>query len=198
MALKGSKTTTSFIDWSDFKSLIGKLERDKEYRFCLLISIGVFTALRISDLLTLRYRDIYNQEILILSEKKTKKIRSIKINADLQEILKRIVKSSGVEDDDMDKLIFLNRFGTKAIDRSYVNLRLKQIFKKYNVRVDGNVSSHVFRKTAGREIMVKHNYSNQYLILLSELFGHSSIALTRRYLGIRDSEIHSLYDSISL
>ena len=43
------------MDWDDFKSLISKLERDKEYKFCLLFSIGVFTGLRISDLLQLRF-----------------------------------------------------------------------------------------------------------------------------------------------
>jgi integrase len=196
MSLKGSKTTTTFIQWSDFKSLISKLERDQEYKFCLLISIGVFTGLRISDLLTLKYSDLFDKEILILKEKKTDKHRSIKINADLQEILKRIVKSMELED--LNQLIFLNRYGTKAINKSYVNVKLKELFRKYNVRIDGNISSHTFRKTLGRRVMEKNDYSNQYLILLSELFNHSSPTITRRYLGIRDKEIHDIYDSISL
>jgi integrase len=196
MSLKGSKTTTTFIEWQNFKSLISKLERDQEYKFCLLISIGVFTALRISDLLTLKYADIYEKEILLLKEKKTDKHRSIKINADLQEIVKRIVKSMEVED--LNQLIFLNRYGTKAINKSYVNVKLKELFRKYNVRIDGNISSHTFRKTLGRRVMEKNDYSNQYLILLSELFNHSSPTITRRYLGIRDKEIHDIYDSISL
>lgn len=196
MSIKGTKTTTSYIEWSDFKSLISKLERDQEYKFCLLISIGVFTGLRISDLLTLKYSDLFDKEILILQEKKTEKHRSIKINADLQEIVKRIVKSMDVED--LNQLIFINRYGTKAINRSYANLKLKELFKKYNVKVDGNISSHTFRKTLGRRVMEKNDYSNQYLILLSELFNHSSPTITRRYLGIRDKEIHDIYDSISL
>jgi integrase len=196
MSLKGSKTTTTFIEWQNFKSLISKLERDQEYKFCLLISIGVFTALRISDLLTLKYADIYEKEILLLKEKKTDKHRSIKINADLQEIVKRIVKSMEVED--LNQLIFLNRYRTKAINKSYVNVKLKELFRKYNVRIDGNISSHTFRKTLGRRVMEKNDYSNQYLILLSELFNHSSPTITRRYLGIRDKEIHDIYDSISL
>lgn len=196
MSLKGSKTTTTFIEWQNFKSLISKLERDQEYKFCLLISIGVFTALRISDLLTLKYADIYEKEILLLKEKKTDKHRSIKINADLQEIVKRIVKSMEIED--LNQLIFLNRYGTKAINKSYVNVKLKELFRKYNVRIDGNISSHTFRKTLGRRVMEKNDYSNQYLILLSELFNHSSPTITRRYLGIRDKEIHDIYDSISL
>ena len=43
MSLKGQKTTATSIDWEKCKSLIGKLERDKDYKFCLLITIGVFT-----------------------------------------------------------------------------------------------------------------------------------------------------------
>ena len=196
MSIKGTKTTTSYIEWSDFKSLISKLERDQEFKFCLLIAIGVFTGLRISDLLSLKYSDLLDKEILLIKEKKTEKHRSIKINADLQEIVKRIVNTIGVED--FDQLIFINRYGTKAINRSYANLKLKMLFKKYNVRIDGNVSSHTFRKTLGRRVMEKNDYSNQYLILLSELFNHSSPTITRRYLGIRDKEIHDIYDSISL
>lgn len=196
MSLKNQRTTTSYIQWDTFKSLIGKLERDKEFKFCLLIATGVFTALRISDLLTLKYSDVLDKEILILEEKKTKKTRSIKLNADLQEIIKRIVKAIGVTD--YNQLIFVNRFGTKAIDKSYVNVKLKEIFKSYNIKTDGNISSHTFRKTLGRRVMEQHDYSNQYLILLSDLFGHSSIGITKRYLGIREKEIHDVYDSISL
>ncbi len=41
MSLKGQKTTTTSIDWDQFKSLISKLERDDENKYCLLISISV-------------------------------------------------------------------------------------------------------------------------------------------------------------
>ena len=83
MTLKNTKATTSFIEWDDFKSLVSKLERDGEYKFCLLIAIGVFTGLRISDLLKLRYADILNKDVLIIGEQKTKKTRSIKINPEV-------------------------------------------------------------------------------------------------------------------
>ena len=61
------------MDWDDFKSLIGKLERDGEYKFCLLITIGVFTGHRISDLLKLRFNLFENTDILTIEEQKTKK-----------------------------------------------------------------------------------------------------------------------------
>ena len=65
-----------------FKSLISKLERDGENKYCLLISIGVFTGLRIGDILQLRFNQFETGETFIIIEKKTKKTRKIKINQD--------------------------------------------------------------------------------------------------------------------
>jgi integrase len=184
------------MDWDDFKSLIGKLERDKEYKFCLLITIGVFTGLRIGDLLKLRFNQFENSEILTIQEQKTKKTRRIKINPDLKEIVERIKGRMVVTD--TNQLIFVNRYGTKPIDKSYVNVKLKELLKQYNIVLDGNASSHLFRKTLGNRVLRLNNYSNESVILLMELFGHSSPSITKKYLGIREKEIHDVYDSIRL
>ena len=61
------------MEWDQFKSLISKLERDGEYKFCLLISVGVFTGLRVSDLLQLKFNQFIGTEFLNIIEKKTKK-----------------------------------------------------------------------------------------------------------------------------
>lgn len=195
MSVKGTKTTTTYIEWNDFISLITRLEKDENYKFCLLISIGVFTGLRISDLLTLTYADLLNNETFTINEKKTKKQRSIKVNKDLNDIVSRIVSKLNITD--LNQLIFINKYGTKAIDKSYVNVKLKELIKKYRIKVEGNISSHTFRKTLGRRVMEVNNYSNESLILLMELFGHSSMSITKRYLGIREQEIHNVYDSLS-
>lgn len=195
MSLKGSTTTTTYLEWNDFISLITRLEKDENYKFCLLISIGVFTGLRISDLLTLKYSDLLNSETFYIKEKKTQKQRSIKVNKDLKEIVSRIVQKSKVKD--LEQLIFINKYGTKSIDKSYVNVKLKEIIKMYRIRLDGNVSTHTFRKTLGRRVMEVNNYSNESLILLMDLFGHSSMSITKRYLGIRVQEIHNVYDSLT-
>ncbi len=195
MSLKGSTTTTTYLEWNDFISLITRLEKDENYKFCLLISIGVFTGLRISDLLTLKYSDLLNSETFYIREKKTQKQRSIKVNKDLKDIVSRIVQKSKVND--LEQLIFINKYGTKSIDKSYVNVKLKEIIKMYRIRLDGNVSTHTFRKTLGRRVMEVNNYSNESLILLMDLFGHSSMSITKRYLGIREQEIHNVYDSLT-
>ena len=195
MSRDGQNTTTSFIEWNDFISLIIRLEKDKEYKFCLLVSIGVFTALRISDLLTLKYSHILDNDIFLFTEKKTKKERSIKVNSTLKEIVQRVYDVSGVNN--KDEFIFLNKYGTKCIDKSYVNVKLKELFIKYRIRVKGNVSTHTFRKTLGRRVVEVNNYSNESLVLLMELFGHSNMGITKRYLGITKDEIHNVYDCLT-
>ena len=98
----------------------------------------------------------------------------------------------------IDQFIFLNRYGDKPIDKSYCNVKLKSIFRKYNISIDGNISSHLFRKTLGNRVLRLNNYSGESVILLMELFGHSSPAITKRYLGVREREIHDVYDSLRL
>lgn len=196
MSLLGQRTTTTSMDWDQFRSLIGKLERDGEYKFCLLITIGVFTGLRISDLLQLRFSQFVNTEILTIQEQKTKKTRKIKINADLKEIVERVKGKMGITNS--DQFIFVNKYGTKPIDKSYVNVKLKEILKQYDVVLEGNASSHIFRKTLGNRVLRLNNYSNEAVILLMELFSHSSPAITKKYLGIREKEILDVYDCIRL
>jgi integrase len=196
MSLKGSNTTTGYLEWDTFVSLITRLENKGEYKFCLLISTGVFTGLRISDLLTLKYTDLINKDILTIREKKTKKVRTIKLNPDLSILVERIYKKLNLTNP--NQFIFLNRFGDKPIDKSYVNTKLKELFSKNRIKIDGNISSHLFRKTLGRRVMELNNFSNESLVLLMELFGHSSMSITKRYLGIRQQEINDIYLSVSL
>ena len=196
MSLQGQKTTTTSMEWDQFKSLISKLERDGEYKFCLLIAIGVFTGLRISDLLQLKFNQFTESEFLNINERKTKKERRIKINSDLKDILERIKFKMDIKDD--DQFIFVNKYGTKPIDKSYVNVKLKELLHKYDIHLEGNVSSHMFRKTLGNRALKLNNYSNESIILLMELFNHSSPVTTKRYLGVRNSEIESIYDSLKL
>ncbi|HLP73057.1 MAG TPA: tyrosine-type recombinase/integrase [Bacteroidales bacterium] len=196
MSLPGQRTTTTAMNWDDFRSLISRLERDEEYKFCLLIACGVFTGLRIGDLLRLRFIQFENTEILSIQEQKTKKLRRIKINSDLRELLMRVKEKIGVTDS--SQYIFLNRYGTKPIDRSYVNVRLKEIMRKYDITVESNVSSHMFRKTLGNRVLRLNNYSNESVVLLMEMYSHSSPAITRRYLGLRERDILDVYDSLKL
>lgn len=191
MSLKGSRTKSDFLEWSKMKNLVLKLERDGDYKFSMLISCGCYLGMRISDLLQLQWSDLLNKDFCELTEKKTKKHRKITINPELKEIMERISKELNP---DKDNYIFANRFGTKPISVQYVNIKLKKIFEHYQIK--GQYSSHFMRKSLGRAVWCNNNYSEQALILLSQLFNHSSIQTTKIYLGIRDEEISNLYLSV--
>jgi len=94
--------------------------------------------------------------------------------------------------------LFLTKYGTKPIDRCYVNSQMKGIVRKYRIKTGGNIIRHTFRKSLGRRVMEVNNYSNESLILLSEVFGHSNPSITMRYLGIRQQEVLGVYDSLSV
>lgn len=191
MALKGQKTKSDYLEWEKMQSLVLRLERDGDFKFALLIATGSYVGLRSSDLLQLKWDQLLDQEILTITEKKTGKERQITINPDLQDILKRLSVKMKAKP---SQYMFVNRFGTKPISIQHVNTKLKEIFAHYNIK--GQYSSHFMRKTLGRRIWEMSKYSDQALLLLSQLFNHSSVSTTKIYLGIRDREISNLYLSV--
>ena len=95
---------------------------------------------------------------------------------------------------DDNQLLFVNKTGTKAMNIQYINRQLKTIAKQYKLPMPENsVSSHMFRKTLGRHVWELSNYSEKSLLLLGELFNHSSIRITKIYLGLKDDEIGDVY-----
>ena len=83
MSLKYSSTTADYLVWSDAMNLIRKLAKDGNYKISLLIALGCFTGLRISDILSLHWQQILNTSEFTVIEKKTNKVRTIRINAQL-------------------------------------------------------------------------------------------------------------------
>ena len=193
MALAGQKTKADFIEWNKLQSLILKLERDNETKFALLISIGIFTGLRISDILTLRWNDIIDKDFMEVIEKKTKKYRKVRINQNLKDTINRIYKNEFSK----NELVFLNRFKTSSISVQYVNRRLKELAEQYKISKEpGTIKSHSLRKSFGRRVFENNDNSEKSLILLSEMFNHSSIKTTKVYLGIREKEMFDIYDNL--
>ena len=56
MSLKYSTTTADYLVWSDAMNLVRRLTKDENYKISLLIALGSFTGLRISDILALRWK----------------------------------------------------------------------------------------------------------------------------------------------
>ena len=76
MSLKYSSTTADYLQWSEAMNLIRKLARDSNYKMSLLIALGCFTGLRISDILALRWNQILDAEEFTIIEIKTGKQRT--------------------------------------------------------------------------------------------------------------------------
>jgi len=191
MSKKHSITTADFLEWDTMLNLVRKLYQDKNYKFSLLVSCGCFFSLRISDLLTLNWQQILNSDTLELVEKKTGKNRVIKINSQLQKHIQDCYDEIKPTNDN-DKCFISQKNCVYSIQR--INTILKEIKTKYNLKIN-NFSSHSFRKTFGRAVYNNAgNNSEMALVKLSELFNHSDVRTTRRYLGLRQEELLETYD----
>lgn len=74
---------------------------------------------------------------------------------------------------------------------------IKDTKKKYKVKIR-NISCHTFRKTFGRQVYNMNDSNSELaLVKLLELFNHSSIAITKRYLGLRQEEILQTYNCLT-
>ena len=194
MSLKYSTTTADYLVWSDAMNLIRKLAKDKDYKMSLLIALGCFTGLRISDILALRWEQILNTEEFTITEKKTGKRRTLRLNHQLQQHIKECYEH--IQPIGIKAPILVSQKGTVfSIQR--INVILKEIKKKYRLKIK-NFSCHSLRKTFGRQVYTMSGDNAELaLVKLMELFNHSSVALTKRYLGLRQEEILETYDVLS-
>ena len=194
MGLKYSNTTADYLVWSDAMNLIRKLAKDENYKMSLLVALGCFTGLRISDILTLRWNQILGVDEFTIIEKKTGKQRTLRLNPQLQKHIQECyehIKPIGVK-----APILVSQKGTTFTIQT-INRKLKDIKKQYKVKIK-NFSCHSLRKTFGRQVYnMNSDNSELALVKLMELFNHSSVAITKRYLGLRQEEILETYDVLS-
>lgn len=194
MSLKNSYTTSDYLQWDSATTLVRKLYRDKNYRISLLVGCGIFFGLRISDLLRLTWNMLLNKEAkFVLIEKKTGKRREVKINREFQKHIKDCYQALHI--DNTAELCFLST-RKKVYSIQWINLILKELKYRYNLKID-HFSTHSLRKTFGRKVFESSDDAELALVKLMELFNHSSLAITKRYLGLRQEEILGTYDVLS-
>ena len=186
---KGQRFTSDFIPYE--KALIKGNEllwSDKQTILGFYIIFSINSGLRISDVLSRKHSDLANiksGDFLSLTEKKTKKFKEFQINSKITEAYKYLATKLDYEPDDY---IFRSQKGSVYAIPS-INTILKEVFKGYAE----HVSSHSLRKSFGRHVYETNGRSEDCLMLLSEMFQHSSMAITRRYLGIRREELGNIY-----
>ena len=194
MSLKYSNTTADYLVWSDAMNLIRKLAKDENYKMSLLVALGCFTGLRISDILALRWNQILGVDEFTIIEKKTGKKRTLRLNPQLQEHIQECYEH--IQPIGVKAPILISQKGTIFTIQT-INRILKDIKKKYKVKIK-NFSCHSLRKTFGRQVYNMNSENSELaLVKLMELFNHSSVSITKRYLGLRQEEILETYDCLS-
>lgn len=192
MATKYCKTECTALEWEQLLILVDRLKKTTEYRFLLLICIGSYCGLRLSDILQLRWQDILEKDYFELAERKTGKHRRITINSSLKEIIvfsySNLLRKKQICAGDY---IFTNRQGG-VLSKQFVNRKLHSIFQYCRIKVQ-NGSSHTLRKTFGKRVYEMNDRSEAALILLSSIFNHNSVAVTRRYIGLSQEQIKDAY-----
>ena len=194
MSLKYSTTTADYLVWSDAMNLIRKLAKDGNCKISLLIALGCFTGLRISDILALRWKQILHVEEFTIIEKKTGKKRTLRLNPQLQQHVAECYEQ--IQPLGINAPILVSQKGT-IFTVQRINIILKEVKRKYRLKVK-NFSCHSLRKTFGRQVYNMNSENSELaLVKLMELFNHSSLAITKRYLGLRQEEILQTYDCLS-
>ena len=147
--------------------------------------------MRISDLLSLTWEQLLTSETFEVIEKKTGKKRIIKINSQLQKHIQDCFEK--INPANISSPCFMSQKNcVYSIQR--VNIILKEIKNKYNLKIN-NFSSHSFRKSFGRAVYNNAGDSSEMaLVKLSELFNHSDIKTTRKYLGLIQDELLETYE----
>ena len=194
MSKKYQLTCSDYLEWNQCMNLIRNLYDDEKYRLSLFVACSCFWGLRVSDTLVLTWLQVLNQSEFIITEKKTKKSRQIKINNQLTRHISDCYYK--IHPQSTDEFIFLSRKHTIYTVQA-LNKILKTMKFEYNLKVK-NFSTHSFRKAFGREVFNRSAENAELsLVRLSQLFNHSNPSITRRYLGISQQELLNTYDVLS-
>ena len=194
MSKKYSTTTADYLEWSEMTNLVRKLENDENYKMSLLVATGSFFGLRISDILALTWKDILNADEFTIVEKKTQKKRTIRIN---QQLKKHILNCyQHINPSSIDCNILMSQKNS-IYSIQQINHLLKELKRKYSIDIEG-FTTHSLRKTFGRQVYNQNSENAELaLVKLMELFNHSSMSITKRYLGLRQQELLDTYDQLT-
>jgi len=166
----------------------------------LLFTVGVNTALRISDLLQLRIgqfldeRRRYKRRFWIHEQKRNKR-HEVTINQSIQEALGEYLEAYPGVAENSEHFVFFN---TKT--NSYSEpIKRGQAWKSivsicHEVGLPGNFGTHSLRKTWGYHARMQ----GVDLALIMHKLNHESIAYTKRYLGITDDELQAVAQRLNL
>ena len=164
------------------------LERHFSSRESDVWQFGINTALRISDLLNIRFTDIQG-DMLRLKEQKTGKQRSIKLN---DKALAIIAKRQAQHPTDtyLFQAKSRNVKTVKPVTRQYISEAIKSAGDSLGL----SLSTHSMRKTRGYHL----HKSGVAIELICKMLNHSCPSVTLRYIGIEQQDIDQTYTNLVL
>lgn len=186
--------TEPIRDKQQFKALAEYFLHKGEIRNYTLVVMGAYTVLRISDLLRLRWVDVYDVERhsfrshFTIRERKTGKTRTIALNKHMLGALTPLLAHRRGE------FIFVNnRKDAKPISRVQAWRIIHAAVLA--VGISGKVSCHSLRKTFGYHAWISRQVSP---VVIMEIYNHSSYEVTRRYLGVAQDDLDKAQSVVEL
>ncbi len=162
----------------------------------MLITLGLNSALRISDLLSLRCGDLYNYEKgdfrshIVIREGKTGKYNRIYINGEVRRAVSACIQPDGRKPQDW--LFISQRQKARPLSR-YQAYRLVKEAAIY-AGLPADISCHSLRKTFGYHAWKQGTPP----ALLMNIYNHSAYQITRRYLCIDQDDKDEVFANIKI
>lgn len=184
------------------KNATNDSQRQIAYRNKMLFLIGINLSLRISDLITLRWNfflkdDMTFRNFYKIQPKKTKKTGkfvTLYFNEVVRKAILEYIEQYPIED--MNDFLFKSRKGNGAISERGVWRIIVDVADEAGIEY--NVGTHSLRKTFGYHIWHDAEDKERALVMLMTIFNHSSIATTKKYIGIMNEEIESVFNDLNL
>lgn len=160
-----------------------KVRNERDY---VMFMFGIYTGLRISDILKLRVRDVKGKKFIYMREEKTDKEKKFPINEDLIPILENYIKDKK----DYEYLFKSKKGLNKPITRECAYHVLKNAAKEFGL---DNIGTHTLRKTFGYFLY----QSTHDVVTIKEILNHSDIAITLRYIGVNQDRKDQVMKKLS-
>lgn len=176
------------------------LRGEKRFRDLLFFSVGINSALRVSDLLKLRISDFIDEtgdirERFWIREEKRNKRNEIIINTSITEAIAEYTAAYTDIQNDVNNYVFFSTRThdyTKPITREQAWHVVSDICKAVGLR--GNYGTHTLRKTWGYHARM----NGVELSLIMHKLNHNNLSYTKRYLGITDDELEAVVRRLNL
>ena len=177
----------------------------EQYNNHMLFVVGISVGLRISDLLSLRFIDVMNEQIefrdeIILPEIKTGKPRVFALSDVAKDAIRLYIDKVLNWRFSMGDYLFPPRkqdSKSAHIDQSTANRALGAAFAANHL--DMNHGTHVLRKTFAYHVLTGTNdplERSRRLEVLQHMLNHSSPAITLAYAGITADEEQAIYKNL--